>query len=263
MSLYLCVILTTHVRAYVIGLLPFVLYKTVAGWGLRPLAARAESLPNARLLFLRVFGSPTRSERLFDLLSARWRYAGSIQLIGATDVARARFEPDEFLDFVSGKFASGYIRTDADLDRRLAALDLRTDPDGRYRVNEFFCRRATWKDTARRLMSRSDLVVMDLRAFTSARTGAVFELGALIDDVPLQRVLLLIDQTTDEPFLRQTLLDLWRNMSAESPNARPGMAKARMIDLTGGYSGTVRHLMHLGDEILASTAAPAHLGLSR
>jgi hypothetical protein len=54
----------------------------------------AQSLRKARLLFLRVFGSPTRSEKLFDLLAARWRYAGSIELIGATDVARGRFEPD-------------------------------------------------------------------------------------------------------------------------------------------------------------------------
>ena len=40
----------------------------------------AEAACKARLLFLRVFGSSSLSEKLFDLLAARWRYAGSIHL---------------------------------------------------------------------------------------------------------------------------------------------------------------------------------------
>jgi hypothetical protein len=71
-------------------------------------------------------------------------------------VARSRFEPDEFLDFLSGNLASAYIGTGADLDRRLAGLALRPDPDGRYRVNEFFCRADTWQQTVTRLMAQSD-----------------------------------------------------------------------------------------------------------
>ncbi len=256
MSIFLSVLLMNHLAGYLLGLVPFVLYRVVVRHGLKPLAARAGSLPGVHLLFLRVFGSPSRSERLFDLLSARWRYAGSIQVISGADVARARFEPDEFLDFLSGRLASAYIRTSADLDRRVANLDLSPDPDGRFRVNEFFCLGDTWKQTVRRLMARSDLVAVDLRAFTSGKTGVLFELGALIDDVPLNHVVLLIDETTDEPFLRRTLIDLWRNMSPESPNALARTAKARMINLARGYPATVRHLMHLGDEILASRAIP-------
>jgi len=251
MSIYISVVLMNHTSWYLLGLLPFVLYKIVEGYGLKPLAERAQPLPKARLLFLRVFGSPSRSEKLFDLLSARWRYAGSIQLISATDVARARFEPDEFLDFLGGRLGTGYIATDGDLDRHLAGLDFRTDPDGRYRVNEFFCRSDTWRQTVRRLMAQSDLVAMDLRAFTSKRTGVMFELRALIDEVPLNHVVLLVDKTTDEPFLRRTLAELWQNMSPQSPNVT-GVAKARMIDLANGYPAAVRRLLQLGDEILAA-----------
>ncbi len=236
---------------YLLGLLPFALYKITVGYGLKRIAARAEPLPKARLLFLRVFGSPSRSERLFDLLAARWRYAGSIQLISATDVARGRFEPDEFLDFLSGRLASAYISTGSDLDRRVAGLDVRPNPDGRYRVNEFFCRVDTWQQTVIRLMAQSDLVAMDLRAFTSEKKGCIFELGALIDEVPLHRVVLLIDQTTDEPLLRRTLADLWRRMNPQSPNAYGGIARVRMIDLACGYSAAVRRLMQLGDEVIA------------
>jgi hypothetical protein len=241
--------------SYLLGLLPFVLYKITVGYKLKRLAAAAEPLPKARLLFLRVFGSTRRSEKLFDLLAARWRYAGSIQLISATDIARGSFEPDEFLDFLSGRFARAYIRTGIDLDRRLEGLDFRPDPDGRYRVNEFFCHIDTWQQTVTRLMGHSDLVVMDLRAFSAERKGCIFEIGALINEVPLNRVVLLIDQTTDEPLLRRTLADQWRKLNTQSPNAHGGTACVMMIDLACGHTAAVRRLMQLGDEIIGSAAA--------
>ena len=235
---------------YLIGLLPFAVYKTTVGHGLKRLESRAQALPNARLLFLRVFGSPSRSEKLFDLLVARWRYAGSIQLIAATDTARGRFEPDEFLDFLNGRLASAYINTGTDLDRHLASLHSRPDPDGRYRINELFCRVDTWQETVAKLMQQSDLVAMDLRAFTSERKGSIFELRALLDEVPLYRVVLLIDETTDEPFLRQTLADSWRRLNPRSPNAQHGSPRLTMIDLAPGYPAAVRCLMNIGDQVM-------------
>jgi hypothetical protein len=240
--------------AYLLGLLPFAFYKIAVNCGLNQIAARAALLPKARLLFLRAFGSSSRSEKLFDLLAARWLYAGNIQLISATDVARGRFEPDEFLDFISGGFADSYIGTRADLDRRLAGLQNRPDPDGRYRINEFFCRADTWQQTVAKLMTQSDLVAMDLRAFTSERKGCIFELGALIDEVPLHRAVLLIDQTTDEPLLRRTLGDLWRTMKSHSPNAHGGITRLRIIDLACGHPAAVRRVMQLGDEVMSAAA---------
>ena len=250
----------SHQFRYLLGLVPFALYKLSVGRGLRRIATRAETVPNAHLLFLRVFASPRRSENLFDLLAARWRYAGTIELISATDLARGRFEPDEFLDFLGGRLANGYVGDATDLERRLARLDVRPDPDGRFRVNEFFCRADTWQQTVTRLMPRSDLVAMDLRAFTSERKGCLFELGALIDKVPLHRVVLLIDHTTDEPFLRRTLGDLWRTMDPRSPNARGGITRVRLIDLECGIHAAVRHLMQLGDELVHADKPDALFG---
>jgi hypothetical protein len=256
-SIWICVYLmgADIPFVYFLGLLPFALCKVTVGYGLKGLAARAASLPGGRLLFLRVFGSPSRSEKLFDLLAARWRYAGSIQLISATDIARGRFEPDEFLDFISGRFGGRYVSTGVDLDRRLEGLHDRPDPDGRYRVNELFCRVDTWQQTVKRLMAQSDFVVMDLRAFAPGRRGAMFELGALIEEVPLRRVVLLIDHTTDEPLLRRTLDDLWRRLTPQSPNAYGGIGRLRMIDLGCGYPAAVRRLMQLGDDVMTGTGS--------
>jgi hypothetical protein len=74
-----------------VGLAAFVAYKIVTIVGLRPLAVGASRRASARVLLLRVFGFRGRTERLFDLLEARWRYAGPIQMIAAP---RSRREND-------------------------------------------------------------------------------------------------------------------------------------------------------------------------
>ena len=61
---------------YLLGLIPFALYKLVQRFGLGRFVSSAEPLPNARLLFLRVFGSARRSEKLFDLLGRAMAVCG-------------------------------------------------------------------------------------------------------------------------------------------------------------------------------------------
>jgi hypothetical protein len=104
-------------------------------------------------------------------------------------------------------------------------------------------------------MMQSDVAVMDLRVFTSERKGVLFELGALIDVVPLHRVVLLTDQTTDMPLLRRMLADLWTRMNPRSPNAScDAIGRLRMIDLTCGHSFAIQRLLQIGDEIVRAAA---------
>jgi len=237
-----------------LGLLAFAAYRLVVTLGLRPLARAARTEPNARLLLLRVFGAQRRSERLFDLLGARWRYRGSVQLIGGTDLATTTLEPHEFLDFLSGRLAQNFIHDRQDLESRLAALDLRSDPDGRFRVNEFFCDGGAWQMTVARLMGQSDVVLIDLRGFASRNRGCIFELQALIDSVPIDRVILLIDGSTEIAALRGTLLELWQGMSAASPNAARPRATLQLLEVEGSTAAGVRRLLELCDRVVASAA---------
>jgi len=234
--------------SYLLGLAPFAAYKLVLWYGFRRFVVSDDVLTGARLLFLRVFGSARRSERLFDLLVARWRYAGPVQLISGTDIARSRFEPDEFLDFIVGRFKRRYIRSLADAAVRLAQVEAPPDPDGRYRVHEFFCHADIWQETVVTLMKESDLVAMDLRGFTAERQGCIFELGALVNNVPLERVVLLVDDSTDMPLLRQTLESVWASMAADSRNSSAAAGRVRILDLTVSYARAVRRLMRIGDE---------------
>ena len=179
--------------------------------------------PPPRLLLLRVFALGARSQRLFDRLRRHWQPLGPMALIAGPDLVTATVEPHEFLDFVSGRLSRQFVSDRADLERRVAAFDGPTAPDGRHRINELFCRADTWQMAMQRLASMSDAVLMDLRSFSADNQGCRFEIARLLDAVDLRHVLLLVDRSTDEPYLQATLQQLWQQLAADSPNRRDGV----------------------------------------
>jgi hypothetical protein len=99
-----------------------------AGWRRLP---RYEG-PSVRLLLLRSFTLGERSNRLFQDLESLWRSIGSIQLVGAVDLALTTLEPHELLDFMRGRSGREFVHCPADVDARLASFDQTRDPDGRF-----------------------------------------------------------------------------------------------------------------------------------
>ena len=93
-------------------------------------------------------------------------------------------------------------------------------------------------------MARSDLVAMDLRDFGPDNQGCVFELQALLDLVPAQRVALLVDQSTRLDFLDATIDACLARVPASSPNVQ---APARMtqVNIDGGEQAAVDQLLHM------------------
>jgi hypothetical protein len=154
-----------------------------------------------RLLLLRVFDEGGERAGLLNSIGARWRHLGPVRLIGAPDLAAATIEPDEFLAFTSGRLRRLFIDTRASLAQRTAELDSLADPDGRYRVEDFFCFDNTWKATVESLLAGSDLVLMDLRGFSAERLGVTHELELLGHQRAFDRTLLIIDQHTDTDLL--------------------------------------------------------------
>jgi hypothetical protein len=201
-----------------LGLLPFVLYKLVVWAGLRRRVRAAREGRELRLLLLRVFGSKRSSEWLLKRLSHRWRYAGSIQLIAAPDLAATNLELDELLDFMRLRLKRRFVKDGEDCARRVESLDVRPDPDGRYRVNEFFCYDDVWRETVAALTERSDAVLMDLRGFTSKNRGCAYELHHLVDAVAINRLVITVNNKTDRAFLERTFEEAWAGMGAGSPN---------------------------------------------
>jgi hypothetical protein len=226
------------------GLVAFAAYKLTARAGFALLGhRRGATRKGTRLLLLRVFALGKRSERLFGALAKHWRHVGSIQLIAGYDLATETVEPHKILDFLSRKLARRFIDGTLALELSVAELDAAPDRDGRYRVNDFFCREDTWKMVLSRLVSESDVVLMDLRGFTEQNDGCVFEIEELINLVPLRRVKFIVDGTTDEQFLRWVVQRSWCEMRIASPNYSPALPQLGLFRLTGSRPGELRQLL--------------------
>jgi hypothetical protein len=166
------------------------------------------------LLLLRVFGHGRRTERLLDELTQRWRPFGTVDLIAGRDLALRNIDPSEFYTFLSGSLDREFIQGPADLDQRLARRDDRPDPDGRYRVNQFFCHSDTWQLTLDRLVDGCDGVLMDLRGFDADRTGCLYEIGRLAEHAGSRPIVLLTDGHTDIGLAESIFFDVARRRPA-------------------------------------------------
>ncbi len=245
-TIWICLLLAGDVGIYgLMGLLAFVGFAVVQRLALRPLHREAQQRQNVRLLLLRAFGFRRRSERLLEELGLYWRYVGSIQMIAGTDLATANLEPHKFLDYMSGRLNRQFIGDTDDLEHRIRTLDLHPDPDGRYRVNEFFCRENTWRQALNRLASQSDAVLMDLRGFTRQNEGCVYELRQLVSLRPARSLVFAVDDDTDMDFLRQTLEHAWHTMDPRSANALPPEPALRLLHVKRQDAREVQQLLAL------------------
>jgi hypothetical protein len=225
------------------GLVAFAAYKLVFWVGFSLLRRDTGPENSPKLLLLRVFSLGKRSERLFDALAKHWRHVGSMRLIAGPDLATTTIEPHEFLDFLGGKLARRFIDGPDALNQRISEMDLKPDGDGRFRVSDFFYHEDTWQMTLTRLVADSDAVLMDLRGFSQDNHGVVYEIEELINIVPLERVVFVIDQTTDEKFLRQTVEGSWDRMSPTSPNRSSTPERLQLFRFTGSHGGEFQHLL--------------------
>jgi hypothetical protein len=226
-----------------LSIIAFVAYKLVAAAGFRFVRRARPPEPPRTLLLLRVFGFARRSQRLFDDLGQRWRYLGPISLIAGTDLAYATIEPHEFYDFLSGRLSRAFVKDQEDLENRLSKGRPVADPDGLFRIQDFYCHDDTWRMTVARLARDADAVFMDLRGFTASNCGCIWEIELLLHLVPIDRVVLLVDETTDVSLLERTLATSWQKIAADSPNATLEKPAVRVLRASRNHWRTLSALI--------------------
>ncbi len=225
------------------GLVAFAIYKMITKKRFSNISvhAKAEEIPS--LLLLRVFSLGDRSERLFESLSKRWLRLGSIDMIAGPDLVTSTIEPHEFLAYVGGELSRSFINSPTELDERIAHRDQHPDPDGRYRVNEFFCRDDTWQMCVQALAAKNGVVLMDLRSFSRQNQGCVWEIEQLFARVSLERVIFTVDETTDLEFLKERFRSLMSNLSLGSPNEISGESEIKLVAITSSLSTSADYLV--------------------
>ena len=219
-------------------------YKLLTHWLLRPRIGFTPPKGAFTLLLLRVFRSKRTGRPLLEKIMQRWRYLGPIRLIAGTDFADSIIEPHEFLEFLSRRLSRAFVKNREDLEDRLSRLVPGPDPDGLYRIEDFFCHKDTWKMTVACLAKQANVVLMDLRGFSSARGGCTFEIKMLLNSVPLNRVVFVVDNSTDRAHLEEILLFAWSTLASNSPNADAGQHQVSLVQASG-HQRTVDSLMGL------------------
>ncbi len=233
-----------RVFALTVGI-AFGLYKAATFIGFLLLARTEKGQPSTDILLLRPFSLGRRSELLFDHLSKVWLRAGAIHMIAGPDLVTATVTPSEFLVFLSGRLSRRFIHNAEALREHLEGLDLAPDPDGRHRVNQLFCHDDVWRDAMRGLAIRSGMVLMDLRGFTNANKGCVYELGELIRDIPLERIIFAVDTTTDNAYLEGVVDGIKDQLPASSPNASVTGIASRLVSVDNSEQGRTELLRAL------------------
>ena len=218
------------------GPLAFVAFK-LSWWLAAGLSTRALQRP-VGLTFLRVFSLGRRSEALLEGVAKYWRHVGSIQLITGPDLATSTVQPHQFLDFLGGKLTHHFVGDRTSLERSLAERDGGANPDGRFRINNFFCHADSWKAVLPRLVKEGDAVLMDLRSFKAENAGCTHELRHLVAKVPFRRCLLVVDSTTSQGFLDEILASASADLQPGSPNFARPLEELRRFSIGSGTAET-------------------------
>ncbi|HEY7288150.1 MAG TPA: hypothetical protein VH497_22035 [Vicinamibacterales bacterium] len=221
------------------GLLAFAAYRLTVSAVLR--GFRRPDSESRKLLLLRVFGYQARTESLFDRVAQTWRFHGPVQLIAGADLTMRTTDPGDLLALLGGHLADSYVAATDEIGSRLGRLDLRPDPDGRFRVNEVYCRDNTWRPTLEALLDSSDTVLMDLRSFSTSNAGCIFELEQLVRRLSSADIVFVCDKTTDMRLLRGVLTGAWA--ATERPSGTPRTAAISVVQIERQSPSEISALM--------------------
>jgi hypothetical protein len=155
---------------------------------------------------------------MYERITRHWRYGGNIQMISGPDLATTTIEPHEIIDFVSGNMKQHFCESSESIDRNIQHIDDQVDSDSTYRVYEFFCRDNNWKEVLQQLVNSNDCIFMDLRKFGPDFKGCQFEIKSLVNLVPLDKVIFVINKETKLEFTEEVFRKGFEQASTNSPN---------------------------------------------
>lgn len=176
------------------------------------------------MLTLRVFNSKHMDN--FLVLIKSWRYLGSIMRLNGPDTVDDKSYTKEDL-------LLQMIKDNGELHKALAELDLSPNWKGKYAINGMQCTNATWKDAIHALIEKAFIIVIDLSAVSEKNKGLTYELNKIVNEIPLQKVVMLMDHTTDEAVLYGMFKEICDNIKEGSPNLNADGIVFQLLN-TGG-----------------------------
>lgn len=189
-------------------------------WQIRRLLLAMPVPEPHRLVLLRVFGSAA-----FDDLVALiqpWRRVGCIEHLEGFDTVGRSDNVIAALD--AGDIDRALVKTMPEIEAQFNSALYEPDRNLLFGRHAFQCTNTIWQEAVKMMLARADAVLMDLSSLSFERQGCAWELGQLLDLVPLSQVTLLVNDNTDMQCLREILETSTRHMPANSPNRNSAAA---------------------------------------
>jgi len=219
-------------------------------------------------VLLRVFGSPAFDD-LVSLIEP-WRRVGCIEHLEGFDTVGRSENVLSALD--AGDIDRALVKTMPEIQAQFGSALYEPDRHLLFRRHAFQCTNTIWQEAVKVMLDRADVVLMDLSSLSFERQGCAWELGQLLNRVPLSKITLLVNDNTDMACLRQILESAAQQMPENSPN-RNNAAAWQLISIGGlsarqpeqSYYDWKRRLDQRLDSVqlaawLLSTAGSAHRG---
>lgn len=145
-----------------------------------------------------------------------------------------------------------FLRSADDVAANLQRLDAwPRHLDLSFKSLPMMCHDNVWKHAVSQGAQASAAVLMDLRGFSSERKGCQYEVNFLLDNVPLERIVFLID-TPDEARVKALILECWALLSPTSPNLA---ATAPTVTLYMASVQDAKDIQGILDQLLLATQA--------
>ena len=134
---------------------------------------------------------------------------------------------------------------------------------GYYSLLTMACTEGVWTFALDRMVERCDVVVVDLSDYTVGRIGIEYEIGLLLDRVPLDQVVFVCGPETDRDGLSTLMSSVWQTLAPASPNRRDERAVATLavttalVEDNGARPGTFSATTLAERELIAALVAEA------
>lgn len=116
------------------------------------------------------------------------------------------------------------------------------------------CHDDTWKIAVDEFARSAHVVLMDLRGFSEARKGCAFEVNFLLDRLPIEQVVFLIDRSSDRELVGSLIADCWQVLDVHSPNLAKRAPRATLYAAGHEDERDVQGLLNLLLTVAAKAA---------
>lgn len=130
-----------------------------------------------RILYLRGFRNPPRSDSFIRHLTSYWQFCGPVELIVGPDAVESLQGPEDILNVIFGRMRSVVIRTKAQMLRHLSKEV--HGIDGTWRARSYLCSDGAWRTMVELLARRASVIILDCEGLDQSQGGLDYEIDML------------------------------------------------------------------------------------